>query len=68
VNAIAPGIAASLAATVAGLVVAIPALFGYNYLSTRIKEINADMRVFLDEFVTASPNTTQWVRARWHVS
>ena len=52
VNAIAPGIAASLAATVAGLVVAIPALFGYNYLSTRIKEIVADMRVFLDEFVT----------------
>ena len=52
VNAIAPGIAAALAATVAGLAVAIPALFGYNYLSTRIKEIVADMRVFVDEFVT----------------
>jgi len=52
VAAIAPGIAAALAATVAGLVVAIPALFGYNYLGTRIKEINADMRVFIDEFVT----------------
>lgn len=52
VNAIAPGIAASLAATVAGLVVAIPALFGYNWLNTRIKEVNADMRVFVDEFVT----------------
>ena len=32
VNAIAPGIAAALVATVAGLGVAIPALFGYNYL------------------------------------
>ena len=52
VNAIAPGIAAALLATVAGLVVAIPALFGYNYLSTRVKEITADMRVFVDEFVT----------------
>lgn len=52
VNAIAPGIAAALVATVAGLAVAIPALFGYNYLSSRIKEINADMHVFVDEFVT----------------
>ncbi|MEL7449702.1 MAG: DUF2341 domain-containing protein [Pseudomonadota bacterium] len=52
VNAIAPGIAAALAATVAGLAVAIPALFGYNYIASRIKEIVADMRVFLDEFVT----------------
>jgi len=51
VNSIAPGIAAALVATVAGLAVAIPALFGYNYLSTRIKEISADMRVFIDEFV-----------------
>ncbi|MDY6947334.1 MAG: DUF2341 domain-containing protein [Pseudomonadota bacterium] len=52
VNAIAPGIAAALAATVAGLAVAIPALFGYNWLGTQIKEVNADMRVFVDEFVT----------------
>jgi len=52
VNSIAPGIAAALVATVAGLGVAIPALFGYNWLNTRIKEINADMRVFIDEFIT----------------
>lgn len=52
VNAIAPGIAAALAATTAGLAVAIPALFGYNWLSSQIKEISADMRVFLDEFTT----------------
>ncbi len=51
VNSIAPGIAAALAATVAGLAVAIPALFGYNYLGSRIKEISADMHVFVDEFV-----------------
>lgn len=51
VNAIAPGIAAALVATVAGLAVAIPALFGYNYLGSRIKEISADMHIFVDEFV-----------------
>jgi biopolymer transport protein ExbB len=52
INAIAPGIAAALVATVAGLAVAIPALFGYNYLGTRIKDITADMHVFVDELVT----------------
>lgn len=52
VNAIAPGIASALLATVAGLAVAIPALFGYNYLASRIKNISADMQIFVDEFVT----------------
>jgi biopolymer transport protein ExbB len=52
VNAIAPGIAAALLATVAGLSVAIPALFGYNYLISRIKDAITDMHVFVDEFVT----------------
>ena len=52
VNAIAPGIAAALAATVAGLAVAIPSLFGYNYLLSRVKDTTSDMHVFIDEFVT----------------
>jgi biopolymer transport protein ExbB len=52
VNAIAPGIAAALAATVAGLMVAIPSLFGYNYLLTRVKECGAEMQVFVQEFTT----------------
>jgi biopolymer transport protein ExbB len=52
VNAIAPGIAAALLATVAGLAVAIPSLFGYNYLASRIKNIASDMQIFIDEFVT----------------
>jgi len=52
VNAIAPGIAAALAATVAGLAVAIPSLFGYNYLLTQVKSMTSDMHVFIDEFVT----------------
>jgi biopolymer transport protein ExbB len=51
VNAIAPGIAAALVATVAGLGVAIPALFAYNWLGSRIKDIDAETHVFGDEFV-----------------
>jgi biopolymer transport protein ExbB len=52
VNAIAPGIAAALLATVAGLAVAIPALFGYNYIISRVKDAKDDMVIFIDEFVT----------------
>ncbi|MCF1487838.1 DUF2341 domain-containing protein [Pseudomonas sp. AA27] len=52
INAIAPGMAAALLATAMGLFVAIPALFGYNRLTTRNREVSADMRVFVDEFIT----------------
>ncbi|MFX6872941.1 MotA/TolQ/ExbB proton channel family protein, partial [Acinetobacter baumannii] len=52
INAIAPGVAGALMATVAGLGVAIPSLFGYNYLSVRIRDLSSDMQVFVDEFTT----------------
>ncbi|MCB1743775.1 MAG: MotA/TolQ/ExbB proton channel family protein, partial [Gammaproteobacteria bacterium] len=52
ITAIAPGMAAALLATVAGLGVAIPALFGYNYLGSRIKDLSADMHVFADELLS----------------
>jgi biopolymer transport protein ExbB len=51
INAIAPGIAAALVATVAGLAVAIPAMFAYNWLGSRISDIDAETHVFADEFV-----------------
>lgn len=51
INSIAPGISGALLATVAGLAVAIPALFAYNYLLTQIKDLTADMHVFTDEFL-----------------
>ncbi len=51
VNSIAPGIAGALLATVAGLAVAIPALFAYSYISTRIKNVVTDMETFIDEFI-----------------
>lgn len=51
VNSIAPGIAGALLATVAGLAVAIPALFIYSYLSSRIKDVVSNMETFIDEFI-----------------
>ena len=51
VNSIAPGIAGALLATVAGLAVAIPCLFVYSYLSTRIKTAVSSMETFIDEFI-----------------
>lgn len=49
INAIAPGIAAALLATVAGLAVAIPALFGYNYLLSKVDVIATENLIFVDE-------------------
>lgn len=57
VNAIAPGIAAALLATIAGLAAAIPSLFGYNYLNGRISALADDMRVFVDQLITRLAET-----------
>ncbi len=62
VNAIAPGISAALLATVAGLAAAIPALFGYNYLNSKIATIADDMRVFVDRLITRLAET-QFLRS-----
>lgn len=52
VNSIAPGIASALLATVFGLLVAIPALFLYSFLNSRIKDAVSEMQLFIDEFIT----------------
>jgi biopolymer transport protein ExbB len=52
INSIAPGIAAALLATVAGLAVAIPALFAYNWFASRIKEMSNEMQIFADELTS----------------
>lgn len=49
IMAIAPGIASALACTLAGLILAIPALFAYNYLAQRIKDLTAQIYIFVDE-------------------
>ena len=51
-TAMAPGVAAALVATVTGLLVAIPAMFGYNFMVTTIRHITQE----LDGFATRYAN------------
>lgn len=48
-SAMAPGVAGALVNTVAGLIVAIPSLFSYNMLNTRIDAMSLDMTNFASE-------------------
>jgi biopolymer transport protein ExbB/TolQ len=51
-TAMAPGVAAALVATVTGLLVAIPAMFAYNFMVTTIRSITQE----LDGFATRYAN------------
>lgn len=50
-TALAPGVAGALLTTVAGLVVAIPSLVGYNILNSTIREMTTDMDNFAEGFM-----------------
>jgi biopolymer transport protein ExbB/TolQ len=52
-TAMAPGVAGALIATVVGLFVAIPAMFGYNYMVTTIRAITQELDAFSSEYATA---------------
>ncbi len=52
-NAMAPGVAGALIATVVGLFVAIPAMFAYNYMVTTIRAITQELDGFATEYATA---------------
>ena len=52
INAIAPGVSGALLTTVVALMVAIPALIGYNQLSGIVKELTLKFDHFAHEFVT----------------
>lgn len=47
--AMAPGVSGALITTVTGLLVAIPAMFGYNFLTTSIRSLNVQMENFAAE-------------------
>ncbi len=49
--ALAPGVAGALLTTVAGLVVAIPSMIGYNFLTSAIRNISTQLDNFVDEFM-----------------
>ncbi|MEM1060551.1 MAG: MotA/TolQ/ExbB proton channel family protein [Verrucomicrobiota bacterium] len=49
----APGVAGALVTTVTGLLVAIPAMFGYNFLVTTIRALTVELDNFASELVTS---------------
>lgn len=51
-TAMAPGVAGALIATVIGLLVAIPAMFGYNFMVTTIRAITQELDGFASEYAT----------------
>src|SRR6202051_3087373 len=55
-RAVAPGISEALITTAAGLVVAIPAVVGYNQLTARVREFGARMDEFGREFLNLIEN------------
>lgn len=55
-RAVAPGISEALITTAAGLVVAIPAVIGYNQLTARLREFGARMDDFGRELLNAIEN------------
>jgi len=51
-TAMAPGVAGALIATVIGLLVAIPAMFAYNFMVTTIRAITQELDGFATEYAT----------------
>jgi biopolymer transport protein TolQ len=51
-TAMAPGVAGALIATVIGLLVAIPAMFAYNFMVTKIRAITQELDAFAIRFAT----------------
>lgn len=52
-STLAPGVSGALLTTVTGLLVAIPAMFGYNYIITTIKGMTVEMENFAAECASA---------------
>jgi biopolymer transport protein ExbB/TolQ len=56
-TAMAPGVAGALIATVIGLLVAIPAMFAYNFMVTQVRGITQELDDFSSEFSTQLDHT-----------
>jgi len=50
IRAMAPGVSGALLTTVVGLIVAIPAVIGYNLLGQRVRRMSAEIDNFIDRF------------------
>ena len=56
-TAMAPGVAAALVATVTGLLVAIPAMFAYNFMVTTVRSITQELDGFASRFANQIEHT-----------
>jgi len=56
-TAMAPGVAAALVATVTGLLVAIPAMFGYNFMVTTIRRMTQELDGFATRYANQMEHT-----------
>jgi len=56
-TAMAPGVAAALVATVTGLLVAIPAMFGYNFMVTTIRHMTQELDGFATRYANQMEHT-----------
>ena len=65
-TAMAPGVAAALVATVTGLLVAIPAMFAYNFMVTTIRAITQELDGFASRYANQIEHvyvdTVRWRR------
>ena len=52
ITSVAPGISGALLTTVMGLLIAIPAVWGFNYLSDRVRSTSVKVRNFTDQLVS----------------
>ena len=56
-TAMAPGVAGALIATVIGLLVAIPAMFAYNFMVTKIRAVTQELDAFAIRYATNIEHT-----------
>jgi biopolymer transport protein ExbB/TolQ len=56
-TAMAPGVAAALVATVTGLLVAIPAMFAYNFMVTTIRHVTQELDGFATRYANQMEHT-----------
>lgn len=56
-TAMAPGVAGALIATVIGLLVAIPAMFAYNFMVSQVRGITQELDDFASEYATQLDHT-----------
>lgn len=64
VQTLAPGVSGALLSTVAGLLVAIPSLMGYNFLFSRVRQLNTELENFASSLADRIELESRWAATR----